>query len=206
MFPASDQEQNRWENDTVSASPAKTEGKGKDEPVEPDSQSRGKSWPVKQLLPTTVCKKITWNQFLVGFVTQMWLVLENVSARSGLGSCWIVSCQREDCLSRTLHFSNHNFLSAFAVVTSWSRSPRVRSRRFPFPCLRKRFFPVFGISQGVRIIKECECALAKAFKKQKTKTWTKIIQSLLTLLREQQKSDLAKDLSRQEQHLSSFCC
>ena len=42
-------------------------------------------------------------------------LLQNVSVRSGLGSCCIVSCQNEDCLSRTLHFSDHNFLSAFAV-------------------------------------------------------------------------------------------
>ena len=58
MFAASDQEQNRWENDTVSASRAKTEGKGKDEPAEPDSQE---SWQklVEQLLPTIACKKIS---------------------------------------------------------------------------------------------------------------------------------------------------
>ena len=42
-------------------------------------------------------------------------LLENVFVRSGLGSCWIVYCQNEDCLSRTLHFSDHNSLSAFAV-------------------------------------------------------------------------------------------
>ena len=34
----SDQEQNRWKNDTVCASRVQTEGKGKDEPAEPDSQ------------------------------------------------------------------------------------------------------------------------------------------------------------------------
>ena len=36
--PFGGEEQNRWENDTVCASWAQTEGKGKDEPTEPDSQ------------------------------------------------------------------------------------------------------------------------------------------------------------------------
>ena len=35
------EEQNRWENETISARWAKIEGKGKDEPAEPDSQE---SW------------------------------------------------------------------------------------------------------------------------------------------------------------------
>jgi len=51
---------------------------------------------------------------------------------------------------------------------------------------------------------ECESTLARAFKQWKTKNWTKIISSP-TLLREQRNSDLAKDISRQEQHLSPLC-
>ena len=35
-------------------------------------KSLGKSWPVEQLLPEIACKKISWNQFLVSFLTQMW--------------------------------------------------------------------------------------------------------------------------------------
>ena len=41
MIALDEEEQNRRENETVSASRAKIEGKGKDEPAEPDSQE---SW------------------------------------------------------------------------------------------------------------------------------------------------------------------
>ena len=34
----SDQEENRWENDSINASQAQTEGEGKDKPAEPGSQ------------------------------------------------------------------------------------------------------------------------------------------------------------------------
>ena len=34
-------------------------------------KSRVKSWLLEQLLPAIACKKISSNQFLVGFVTQM---------------------------------------------------------------------------------------------------------------------------------------
>ena len=58
----SDQEQNRWENDTVCASRARTEGKGNDEydeSPEPDPQESWQSWPINQLLPAIACKKIS---------------------------------------------------------------------------------------------------------------------------------------------------
>ena len=58
----SDQEQNRWENDTVCASRAQTEGKGNDESdesPEPDPQESWQSWPINQLLPAIACKNIS---------------------------------------------------------------------------------------------------------------------------------------------------
>ena len=41
LIALDEEEQNRWENEIVSASRAKIEDKGKDEPAEPDSQE---SW------------------------------------------------------------------------------------------------------------------------------------------------------------------
>ena len=41
MISQDEEEQSRWENETVSASRSKIEDKGKDEPAEPDSQE---SW------------------------------------------------------------------------------------------------------------------------------------------------------------------
>ena len=38
LIALDEEEQNRWEDETVSASRAKIEGKGKDESAEPDSQ------------------------------------------------------------------------------------------------------------------------------------------------------------------------
>ena len=109
----SDQEQNRWENDTVSASWAQTEGKGKDEPAEPDSQE---SW--QKLADQTTIAGICLQENLLKSVSCQFChthvtLLENVSERSGLRSCWIMSCQNEDCLSRTVHFSNHKSIGAF---------------------------------------------------------------------------------------------
>ena len=76
LIALDEEEQNRLENETVSASRARIEGKGKDESADlgPNSQV---SWqklarPVEQLLPSIAGKKISRNQF-VGFVAQMWL-------------------------------------------------------------------------------------------------------------------------------------
>ena len=71
-------------------------------------------------------------------------LLENVSARSGLRSCWIVTCQNEDCLSRTVHFSDHKFLGAFAfrscnfLIDICTRTSPKASLDYAtlFPCLR----------------------------------------------------------------------
>ena len=55
-------EQNRWENDTVCASRAQTEGKGNDESdesPEPDPQESWQCWPINQLLPAIACKNIS---------------------------------------------------------------------------------------------------------------------------------------------------
>ena len=90
--------------------------------------------------------------------------LENVSARSGLRSCWIGSCQNEDCLSRTVHFSNHEFLGAFTFRSCNFLFDVCTRRRFPlftqtlFPCLRHLS------SCFVRKL-ECESTLARTFKK-----------------------------------------
>ena len=76
--------------------------------------------------------------------------LENVSARSGLRSCWIGSCQNKKIACRGLCIfliTSSLALSPFEVVTSCSMSARVEG----FPCLRKRFFLVFGTSQAVSL-------------------------------------------------------
>ena len=71
-------------------------------------------------------------------------LLEKVSARTGLRSCWIVSYQNEDCLSRTVHFSNHMFLGALAfrscnflldICTRTSLKVSLFTQTL-FPCLR----------------------------------------------------------------------
>ena len=51
LIALDEEEQSRWENETVSASRSKIEDKGKDEPAEPHSQE---SW---QKLPAIACKK-----------------------------------------------------------------------------------------------------------------------------------------------------
>ena len=60
LIALDEEEQNLLENETVSASWAKIEGKGKDESaVRRTHKSRGKSWPVEQLLPSIASKKIS---------------------------------------------------------------------------------------------------------------------------------------------------
>ena len=78
---------------------------------------------------------------------------QNVSARSQLHSRWILSCQNEDCLSRTVHFSDQKFLRTFAFRSCNFFSVRYLHAYVPegFPCLRKCFFSVFGISQAVSL-------------------------------------------------------
>ena len=58
--------------------------------------------------------------------------------------CVLTLCQ----ISRFYH-ERHNLAKFFHL--SAGLSARVRPRRFPFPCSRKRFFPVFGISQAVSL-------------------------------------------------------
>jgi len=93
LIALDEEEQNRWENETLSASRAKIERKGKDEPAEPDSQE---SWQkLAGRLQENLLKSVSCR-FCHADVT----LLENVSARSGLGSSWIVSGQNVDCPSR----------------------------------------------------------------------------------------------------------
>ena len=79
-------------------------------------------------------------------------------------------------MSRTVHYSNHKFLGAFSfrsckflfdICTRTSSQPRSQGLSSyevgvpeGFPCLRKRFSPVFGISQAVSLEGMC-----RAFKK-----------------------------------------
>ena len=81
MFAANDQEQNRWENDTVIASRAKTEGKGKDEPAEPDSQE---SWQ-KLVARTTVVLSRRCDFVGECFCKiRAWFMLDRVLSKRGL--------------------------------------------------------------------------------------------------------------------------
>ena len=145
LIALDEEEQNRWENETVSVSRANIEGKGKeskDKPAEPDSQESwqklaGRTIVAGDRLQENLLKSVSC-QFCHADVT----FLDNVSARSGLGSCWIVSCR---ILSLPLfsHFSNHNFLGAFAVrsgtflIAFCTRtSPRVS-----FPLFTRTLFP-----------------------------------------------------------------
>ena len=104
LIALDEEEQNRWENETVSASRAKIEGKeSKDEPAEPDSQE---SW--QKLAGRTIVAGDRLQENLLKSVSCRFChadvtLLENVSAKSGLGSCWIVSCQDEDCPSRNMN-------------------------------------------------------------------------------------------------------
>ena len=131
----------------------KNEGKGNDKPVEPNSQESwqkldGQTTVDGDRLQENLLKSVScW--FCHAHVT----LLENVSTRSGLCSCWMVSCQNEDYLSRTVHFSNHKFFGAFAVHSCnllidicMHTSPKIS-----FPLFTQTLFPVFGISQAVSL-------------------------------------------------------
>ena len=159
------EEQNRWENDTVSANRAKTEGKGKDKLAQPDSQE---SWqkvagrttvagdrPQESLLKSVCCR------FCHADVT----LLRNVSARSGLGSSWILSCQNEDCPSRNVPFSNHKCLGAFTV-----RSGNFSLDRYLHACVPEGFLSLVYASAlslslaSLKLFRQkgCESTLARA--------------------------------------------
>ena len=90
LIALDEEEQNRLENETVSASRAKIEGKGIDESAEPDSQE---SW--QKLAGRTIVAVDRRQENLLKSVCRFChadvVLLENVSARSGLGSSSIVS-------------------------------------------------------------------------------------------------------------------
>ena len=91
LIALDEEEQNRLDNETVGASQAKIEGKVKDETTELDSQESwqklaGRTIAAADRLQENLFKSVS-SQFCHADVT----LLENVSARSGLGSCWTVS-------------------------------------------------------------------------------------------------------------------
>ena len=88
-----------------------TEGKGKDEPAEPDSKES-----LQKLAAWTTVADDRLQENLLKSVSCRFChahatLLENVSARPVLRS--IVSCENEDCLSRPVQFSDHKFLGTF---------------------------------------------------------------------------------------------
>ena len=99
LIALDDEEQNRWKDEMVSANRATIEGK--DESAESDSQETwqklaGRAIVAGDCLQDNLLKSVSCL-FCHADVT----LLENVSSKSGLGSCWIVSCQNEDCPSRS---------------------------------------------------------------------------------------------------------
>ena len=94
---------------------AQTEGKRKDKPAELDSQESWQKLADQTTIGSNHLQENLMKSVSCPFCHTYVTLLENVSARSRLRcSCWIVSCQNDDCLSRTVHFSNHKFLGAFA--------------------------------------------------------------------------------------------
>ena len=122
----------------------KLKAKAMTNPQNQTYKSRGKSWPIKQLLPAIACKKISWNQFLVGFVTHMcicWRMFLQDPCFVHVGSCPVktrIAC-RGLCIFLII---SSLALSPFKVVTSCLIAVRVCPWRFPlfmqmlFPCLR----------------------------------------------------------------------
>ena len=91
LIALDEEEQNRWENETVSARQAKIEGKGTELHSQESWQKlTGRTIVAGDRLEENLLKSVSC-QFCHADVT----LLENVSARSGLGSCWIVSWQNE---------------------------------------------------------------------------------------------------------------
>ena len=77
-------------------------------------KSHVKSWPVKQLLRRSPARKSLEISFLSVLSRRCDFVGE-CFCKIRASFMLVVSCQNEDCLSRTVHFSNHKFLGAFAV-------------------------------------------------------------------------------------------
>ena len=88
------QEQNQWENDTVSASWAKIEGKGKDEPAEPDSQESCQKLAGQTTVPGDRLQENLLKSVSCRFCHAHVTLLENVSARSGLVYVGLCPVQR----------------------------------------------------------------------------------------------------------------
>ena len=105
-------EQSFRHHSIYSSSRSKIEGKGKDEPADPDSQE---SWLnnccrlQQNLVKSVSCRSCHADVTL----------LENASASSGLGSSWIVSCENKHCLSRN---SSKNLLTNLVARAAEFRS------------------------------------------------------------------------------------
>ena len=117
LIALDEEEQSRWENETVSSSWSKT---AEDIEAKTNLQNRThnrhcNSWLVEQFSPAIACKNSVSCRFCHADVT----LLENVSSRSRLGSSWIVSCQNEHCSSRK---SSENFLTNLVARAAEFRS------------------------------------------------------------------------------------
>ena len=91
--------ENRREDEMVSASRAKIEGK--DESAEPDSQESWQKLAGRTIVAGDRLQDNLFKSVSCRFCHADVTLLENASSKSGLGSCWIVSCQNEDCPSRS---------------------------------------------------------------------------------------------------------
>ena len=101
-------------NSIYSSNRSKIEDEGKEEPADPDSQESWSNNCCRQSLARNLVKSVSCR-FCHADVT----LLENVSASSGLGSCWIVSCENKHCPPRNL---SENFLTNFVARAAEFRS------------------------------------------------------------------------------------
>ena len=90
----------------------KLKTKAKTNPQNWTCKSHGKSWLVEQLLPANTYKKISWNQFLVSFLKQMWfswrMFLQD-SCLVHVGSCPVRTriAHRGMCCSRKYPYPSY---------------------------------------------------------------------------------------------------
>ena len=88
------EEQNRREDKMVSASREKIEGKG--ESAEPDSQESWQKLAARTIVAGDRLQDNLLKSVFCRFCHADVTLLENASSKSGLGSCWIVSCQNNN--------------------------------------------------------------------------------------------------------------
>ena len=68
MITLDEEEQNRWENETVSARRVRIEGKGKEEPAEPDSQELWQKFAGRTIVVYDHLQENLLNQLFVLFL------------------------------------------------------------------------------------------------------------------------------------------